>query len=318
VACNGDGRGDGPKRAMDYLTCVRVFCKTAELGSFSKAAAGANLNTPSVSRYIKGLEDDLGVKLFRRSSRRIELTEAGRLFYEKSVALLKDVEETRRAVSDTTATLSGTLRIHAPSDFGRLYVSPSLPQFLTENPRLSVDLRMVGEESAFNPDFDVKIITEPTERSNYFLQKIAANRHVVCASPAYLSSLPTPRIPSDLADHNCLLQSTAESERWTFGSMRSSVVDEVRVSGNFRSNSVCAILDATTHGLGLARLPVWLVGPLVKNGTLIHLLISYDVTAPGAGIFGLYAERKSASNKVRVFLESLQRHIGRPPRWDKP
>jgi DNA-binding transcriptional LysR family regulator len=303
---------------MDYLTCVRVFCKTAELGSFSKAAAAANLNTPSVSRYIKGLEDDLGVKLFRRSSRRIELTEAGRIFYEKSVALIQDVEATRLAVSDPTSTLSGTLRIHAPGDFGRLYVSPSLPQFLAENPRLSVDLRMVGEESTVNSDFDVKIITEPADRSNYFVHKIAANRYIICASPSYLNSLPTPRIPSDLADHNCLLQSGSESERWTFGSMRSSAVDEVRVSGNFRSNSVCATLDATTHGLGVARLPVWLAGPLVKSGTLMHLLVSYDVTVAGAGIFGLYAERKSASNKVRGFLECLQRFIGRPPRWDKP
>src|ERR1700733_14442132 len=118
---------------MDYLTCVRVFCKTAELGSFSKAAAAANLNTPSVSRYIKALEDDLGVKLFRRASRRIDLTEAGRTFYEKSSAILRDVEDGRRAVSDAGASLSGILRIQAPIDFGRLYVSPSLPQFLSEH-----------------------------------------------------------------------------------------------------------------------------------------------------------------------------------------
>jgi DNA-binding transcriptional LysR family regulator len=234
------------------------------------------------------------------------------------VLLLKDVEETRRALSDTTSTLSGTLRIHAPADFGRLYVSPSLPQFLAENPRLSVDVRLVTDESTFNPDFDVKIITEPAERSSYFLQKIAANRYIVCASPSYLSSLPMPRVPSDLADHNCLLQSSLESERWTFGSMRSSVVDEVRVSGNLHSNSVSAILNAATHGLGVARLPVWLAGPLIKSGALTHLLVSYEVTSAGAGIFGLYAERKSASSKVRVFLESLQRYIGRPPRWDKP
>jgi DNA-binding transcriptional LysR family regulator len=301
---------------MDYLTCMRVFCKTAELGSFSKAAAGSSLNTPSVSRYVKALEDDLGVKLFRRSSRRIDLTEAGRTFYEKSAALLRDVEEARRAVSDAGASLSGTLRIQAPVDFGRLYVSPGLPGFLSENPRLSIDVQMVGAD-LINSEFDLKIITEPIDKSSYYMQKIAPNRHIVCGSPAYFHSLPIPKIPSDLADHNCLLDSAHGADRWSFGSMRSSVVDEVRVSGNFRSNSVNAILEATLGGTGLARMPVWLAGPLVKSGALLHLLVSYDVTAPNSGIYGLYPERKSASTKVKVFLDYLQRHIGRPPRWDK-
>jgi DNA-binding transcriptional LysR family regulator len=303
---------------MDYLTCVRVFCRTAELGSFSKAAAGSSLNTPSVSRYIKALEDDLGVKLFRRFSRRIDLTEAGRTFYEKSSALLRDVEEARRAVSDAGASVSGTLRIQAPFDFGKLYISPSLPQFLSENPRLSVDLHMLGSDEPFNSEFDLKIITEPIERSDYFMQKIAPNRYIVCGSPAYFHSLTIPKVPSDLADHNCLLDSGHGADRWSFGSMRSSVLDNVRVSGNFRSNSVNAILEAAVGGIGLARLPVWIAGPLVKSGTLLHLLVTYDVTAPQSGIYGLYPERKSASSKVKVFLDFLQRHIGRPPRWDKP
>jgi DNA-binding transcriptional LysR family regulator len=303
---------------VDYLTCVRVFCRTAELGSFSKAAAGSSLNTPSVSRYIKALEDDLGVKLFRRYSRRIDLTEAGRTFYEKSSALLRDVEEARRAVSDAGASLSGTLRIQAPVDFGKLYVSPSLPQFLSENPRLSVDIQMLSADQPFNSEFDLKIVTEPIENSDYFMQKIAPNRYIVCGSPAYFHSLTIPKIPSDLADHNCLLDFGHGADRWSFGSMRSSVMDNVRVSGNFRSNSVNTVLEAALGGIGLARLPVWIAGPLVKNGALLHLLVSYDVTAPQSGIYGLYPERKSASTKVKVFLDFLQRHIGRPPRWDKP
>jgi len=302
---------------MDYLTCVRVFCKTAELGSFSKAAAGSSLNTPSVSRYIKALEDDLGVKLFRRSSRRIDLTEAGRTFYEKSSVLLRDVEEARRAVSDAGTSLSGTLRVQAPIDFGRLYISPSLPKFLSENPRLSIDIQMVGTDQPFNSEFDLKILTEPIEKPNYFMQKIAPNRYIVCGSPAYFHSLAIPKIPSDLADHNCLLDSGPGADRWSFGSMRSSVLDDVRVSGNFRSNSVNSVLEAAMGGIGLARLPVWIAGPLVKSGALLHLLVSYDVTAPNSGIYGLYPERKSASSKVKVFLDFLQRHIGRPPRWDK-
>jgi DNA-binding transcriptional LysR family regulator len=303
---------------VDYLTCVRVFCRTAELGSFSKAAAGSSLNTPSVSRYIKALEDDLGVKLFRRYSRRIDLTEAGRTFYEKSSALLRDVEEARRAVSDAGASLSGTLRIQAPVDFGKLYVSPSLPQFLSENPRLSIDIQMLSADQPFNSEFDLKIVTEPIENSDYFMQKIAPNRYIVCGSPAYFHSLTIPKIPSDLADHNCLLDFGHGADRWSFGSMRSSVLDNVRVSGNFRSNSVNTVLEAALGGIGLARLPVWIAGPLVKNGALLHLLVSYDVTAPQSGIYGLYPERKSASSKVKVFLDFLQRHIGRPPRWDKP
>jgi DNA-binding transcriptional LysR family regulator len=303
---------------MDYLTCVRVFCKTAELGSFSKAAAGSGLNTPTVSRYVKALEDDLGVKLFRRSSRRIDLTEAGRSFYEKSVAILRDVEEARRSISDASTSLSGTLRIQAPFEFGRLYVSPSLPQFLAENPRVSVDLQLSSPEQSFPSEFDLKIVTEPPESSNYFMQKIAPNRYIVCGSPAYFKSLSMPKIPSELADHNCLLDSGPGAHRWAFGSMRSSVIDEVRVSGNFRSNSINAILEAAVGGVGVARLPVWIAGPLVKSGALIHLLVSYDVTAPNTGIFGLYTERKLASAKVKVFVEFLQRHIGRPPRWDKP
>ena len=150
-----------------------------------------------------------------------------------------------------------------------------------------------------------------------FMQKIAPNRHIVCGSPAYFHSLAIPKIPSDLADHNCLLDSGSGADRWSFGSMRSSVVDEVRVSGNFRSNSVNTVLEAAMGGVGLARLPVWIAGPFVKNGTLVHLLVSYDVIAPNSGIYGLYAERKSASSKVKVFLDFLQRHIGRPPRWDR-
>lgn len=302
---------------MDYLTCVRVFCKTAEVGSFSKAAASSSLNTPTVSRYIKALEDDLGVKLFRRSSRRIDLTDAGLSFYEKAVVLLRDVEEARRSVTDTSSTLSGRLRIQAPLDFGRLYVSPSLPQFLSENPRASIDLQLVCLEQAAVSEFDLKIVTEPPDSSNYFMQKIAANRYIICASADYLQSLSIPKVPGDLADHNCLLDSSPGAHRWAFGSMRSSVIDEVRVSGNFRSNSINALLEAATQGVGIARLPVWIAGPLVKSGALVHVLVTYDVHAPNSGIYGLYHERKSASSKIKIFVEFLQRYIGRPPRWDR-
>lgn len=302
---------------MNYLTTLQLFARAAELGSFSKAAAAFNLKKSSVSRYVAALEEDLGTPLFRRSTRKIVLTDAGHHFYESTARILAELEEARRAVTALSSDPSGVLKIHAPQEFGRRHIAPLLPAFLHQAPGLSVELAL-GDEPVEQVVAACDVVLNLGELSNsrLFARKLAPNRFVVCGSPQYLGSAGTPRHPSELSRHSCLCLSLPDDHLWRFDTPNATVGMEVEVTGKLRSNSLETLLESVLGGLGLARLPTWLAGELIRRGALQVVLHEYRVFPHNSNIHAVYPERRTLSPKVKVFLEFLAQRFSHPPYWE--
>jgi DNA-binding transcriptional LysR family regulator len=295
---------------------MRLFVRSVELGSFSRAALAYNLQVSSVSRHISNLEQDLGSTLLRRSTRAILLTDAGAAFYDRAARILEDLEQARRSASATASQPIGTLKLRAPTEFGELHLVPGIAAFMALTPGLSLDLHLTDEDlDTGSSQYDISILIGGTpEDTRFFAQKFATNRYMICCAPSYIARAAEPLVPSALRDHNCLVH--GELQNWQFGSNRSTVEVAVTVSGNFRSNRQQAILAAALAGAGFARLPVWLAGPHLRAGSLLAILGNYEVMCADTMIYGLYPERSSASPKMRVFLEYYMNRIGATPYWE--
>lgn len=300
---------------MDILLAMRLFVRSVESGSFSKAAATYGFKASSVSRQISSLEGDLGVTLFRRSTRQLSLTDAGLSFYDRAVSILADIEDARRSTAASIAEPTGTLRLRAPVEFGKLHLSALLPRFMTQAPGLSIDLTLADtDEEAPSAQFDFTIMIGEPADSRLYAQRFAYNRHVICCAPSYLNRAPQPDFPSALRDHNCLIH--GDRTTWQFGSAKSTVEVSVEVAGNFRSNTLEPILAATLAGTGFARLPLWIAGNSLRNGDLRVVLDRYEAKSSDSAIYGLYPEKRSLSPKIRSFIEFMIGELGTPPHWD--
>lgn len=302
---------------MNYLTTLQLFARSAELGSFSKAATAFELKKSSVSRYIAALEQDLGTPLFRRSTRKIVLTDAGHSFYDSTIRILSELEEARRAVGALSADPTGVLKIHAPIEFGRRHIAPLLPDFLAGAPGLSVELHLSDEAvDLVAASTDVAIHIGELSNSRLFARKLAHNRHVVVGSPLYLQHAGVPKHPSELGRHSCLGLNAQADSLWRFDAPGATVGMEVEVAGKLRSNSLEALLEAAVGGVGLARLPMWLVGAMIRDRRLQIVLPDYQVKPRNSDISAVYPERRAVSPKLKVFLGFLSQRLGNPPYWE--
>lgn len=302
---------------MNYMMTIQLFARAAELGSFSKAADAFDLKKSSVSRYVAALERDLGTPLFRRSTRKIVLTDAGQSFYESATRILTELEDARRTVVAISAEPTGVLKVHAPVEFGRLHVAPVIPEFLSRSPGMSVELTLSDTSvDAVAMATDVVIHIGELASSRLYAQRLCSNRYVICASPLYLQDFGVPTHPSELPRHSCLELETNGNSIWCFESLGSTVGMEVEVSGKFRTNSVDALLEAALGGVGIARLPTWAVGPHLKDRRLQPVLRNYTVKPNSCDVFAVYPERRAVSPKLKTFLNFMGKKLGTQPYWE--
>jgi DNA-binding transcriptional LysR family regulator len=306
---------------MDYLGALRMFVRAVEVGSFSKAAIATNTRTSTVSRAIAGLEADLGVSLFHRTTRRAHLTEPGATFYEHARDVLRILEEAKDAASATQGRPQGLIRLHAPSAFGRLHIMPFVPDFLAAYPDIRLDISLTDVRvDLLAAGADLAIRIGALIDSSMLARKLAPHRRIVCASPAYLESRPPIGEPIDLLQHNCLVYTLQPTDRWFFRLRieTGDAFEQVPVTGTLRADDSEPLRDAAVGGVGVALLPTWLVGEDIKAGRLRHVLpewFSMITTKPG-GIFGLFPPHRMVPPKVRAFLDFAQQRFGKPPYWD--
>ncbi|MFT2095390.1 LysR family transcriptional regulator [Acidiphilium multivorum] len=306
---------------MDYLGALRLFGRAVELGSFSKAAEAQGAKVSTVSRAVAALEADLGVALFHRSTRRLHLTEPGEQFNAQVQAILRNLDEARDSVAAMQARPQGLLRLNLPGAFGRRHVVPFIPDFLKLYPGLRLELSFTDVRmDLLASGADLAIRIGPLIDSTLIARKLAGHRRVVCASPSYLAGAPPLAAPRDLLRHNALIYTLQPTDRWFFrrGTEAGEPEEEVPIAGILRSDDSEALLDAALAGVGIALLPVWLVGEDIARGRLVRLLpdwFSMISTRPG-GIYGIYPPHARISPKVRAFLDFIETRFGRPPYWD--
>jgi len=193
---------------MDRFENMGAFIRVVEAGSISGAADRLGVAKSAVSRRLKELEEHLGVELFHRTTRRMNLTDTGRAFYHQSVRILEDVLEAEHATSQAHGTLKGSLKIALPSTFGIMHMGPAINEFLQEHPQIEFDLDFNDREAdLIQEGFDLAIRIANLPDSSLIARRLAPIQFVMCASPVYLEKMGMPQSPDELREHQCLVYS---------------------------------------------------------------------------------------------------------------
>lgn len=297
--------GDG---AAMTLRDMQLFVDVVQNGSFSAAGRHLGFSPASVSRHINGLEESLGVRLLNRTSRKLTLTEAGALYFEKVEQILHDIRETREAVSQLQRAPRGRVRVHSRMLVGVLHVAPAIPRFLATYPEISVDLLFSNfpvDLVAQNIDVDIRIGS--LADSSLIVRKLTASERIVVATPEYLASRPAVGEPRDLIGHNCLAYRTNLGKPiWRFLDPGGNLT-EVPVTGTLMSDNGHALLVASLAGVGLALVPDWSVTRELAEGRLVRLLPDYKVSHVEFenGVYAVYQQNRHLPAKVRLFVDFL-------------
>lgn len=287
-------------------TALLIFIETVRRGSFSAVARDRDLDPSAVSRMIGGLERQLGVRLFERTTRRLVLTEAGQVYFERVEPLVEELERARLAVTDLGARMVGTLRVTTSASFGQSVIVPLLPAFTTANPDLTIELILTDTVlDIVTERIDVAIRLGRLADSSLVASQLMSTRYFVCASPGYLAGHSPIGQPNDLREHDCLLfPLTGFRSRWIFRD-REGVRTEIPVKGRLIVSMAAALGQCAVAGMGPALLPHWIVADDLKRGTLTDLFPDQEVTATDfdTAVWFLHASRRYVPAKVRVFRD---------------
>ena len=299
---------------MDQLAAITLFNKVVETGSFSEAGRQSNLAPSSVSRRIVDLEGWVGAVMFHRTTRRLNLTEAGRLFHERTHAILLDLEEARVVAAGLEDKPSGLVRITVPASLEQhMVVATAL--FQSRWPDVSFGLTSTDRNVDLVAEgFDIAIRAGQLEDSTLRARKIAEVTRRLCASPHYLATAPPLTHPRDIEDHSCLaLRRNPGYNIWRFKN-RDEVVD-VRAYGKFTANSGNMLVTAARLGRGLMLSPDWILGPSIARGELVELLPAHPPYPASSPLYVVHPYRRFVPPKVKVFIDFLVEHFGKNYDW---
>lgn len=297
---------------LESVGGMRLFTRIVEEGSFAGAARHFKLTPAAVSKRLSEFEESLGVRLFRRTTRKLNLTEAGEILYKKAVDIVSDVEQIKAELSVLSAGPNGQLNVTAPPAFGWRYVAPLMTQFMQEFPNVSVNLTLGDHQlDVVGQGYDVAIRKNRLQDSNLHAESLANAPSVVCVSPSYLRTHGEPRVITDLSKHNCLVhRSKPGRELWQF-EIPGDEIESVEVGGNFCSNDVDALVAAAEAGLGVLCAPTWLVEDSFKHSRLVRILPACSAYSVDKSIYAMCSNQKIRSETVRVFVDFLKRNYER-------
>ncbi len=300
---------------MDTIGGMRIFSRVVEAGSFSAAGRQLGAAPSSVSRQINELENDLGARLFHRTTRKLSLTEAGQLYYERASRILIDVDEAKLALSEIGGAPSGILRVTVAASLARLHIMPALADFQSTFPAVKVAVSVTDRMvDLVQEGFDLAIRVGRPRDSSLVARKIGSGRRIVCASPAYLKKAGTPQVPADLANHNCLtFRTNPGSNVWSFRLGKGTL--NVRVSGSLFADDGESLVAAAMAGLGLILLPAWLVGVELGEGRLLEVLPEFQIIPKDTPLYALYPHQRHLPPKVRVFIDFLVERFAGETKW---
>ena len=301
---------------MDRVGDIALFLRVLDLGSISAAARSLDVSVAVASQRLKRLERALGVRLLHRTTRQLHPTPEGLQLAEQGRALVEDLEALGEGLRRTGGGIAGTLKVTMSSTFGRLYISPLLPEFLARHPgvRVSVDLSDV-QVDLVSAGLDLAIRIGTLNDSSLVARKLATNRRVLCASPAYLQRHGVPRTPADLARHECLLLvgSQGRNDLWRLHEGEREIA--VRVHGRIESNQGELLRDAAVAGLGIALHSTWHVAADLRAGRLQVVLPDHPLS--DSGIFAVMPQRRLVPPRVRAFVDFLAEKLGEVPPWER-
>lgn len=296
---------------MDKLTQLRCFVRVAERASFSAVARELGVTQSAVSRAVSALEQSLATRLVSRSTRSVSLTEAGRRYYERCRKILAELDEADAAVGELGEKITGTLNVAAPVPFGLMFISPLTIRFRQLHPELAISLDLNDQPSKLvEQNLDVAIRLGHLQTPGIVARKLGDSPFVAVAAPDYLARHPAPASPLELSTHECLLYANqAAPGEWPFKTPAGQTT--VTVSGRYRCNNLLALKEAALSGLGIARLPRWMVETEIASGSLGRVL--GDATLPAFAIHAVFPSVRQIPAKVSLFVDFLASELGENP-----
>jgi DNA-binding transcriptional LysR family regulator len=303
----------------DVVNGMLVFSKVVHAGSLSAAARELGVSTAVVSRTLAALEAHLGVRLVNRTTRSLHLTDEGASYYETSQRILAEIDEANAAVASRRVEPQGILKVALPASFGNQHVAPLVPRFAQRYPKVELALSLSDRSiNLIEEGFDLAVRIAELKDSSLAARKLAPNRRVVCASPAYLREHGEPKTPQDLVKHNCLISSWDQgfAMAWEYKSPVGKRCT-VRVTGHYACDNWEVLRDWAVAGLGVALKSTWDVRRQIEDGSLVLLLPGYDFGSD-VGIYAVYPHRRHLPAKTRAFIDFLAESFGPEPYWDRP
>jgi DNA-binding transcriptional LysR family regulator len=283
------------------LNDIRVFLEVVDQGSFTAAGKNLELPTSTVSRRISRLEGQLGARLLQRTTRKLSLTDAGRIYYQRSERALLALEDARQAVSEMQATPRGTIRMTAPIEMDQL--TGVLTDFLELYPEVQVSLDLTNRYvDLIEEGYDLAIRAGELSDSSLVAKQLATTEFVLVASPDYLKARGTPKRIDDLRDHACLVGG-AQSLQAVWRLCNKDKIVPIPVSGRLSANHLGVLLRAARRGLGITRLPAGHCAAAIADGSLVEVLPG---ACPSMGkVSAVYPSREFMNPAVRALIDHL-------------
>lgn len=296
---------------MDRFRLMNVFVAVAEEGGFAAGARRLDMSPPAVTRAIAALEERLGVKLLRRSTRHVRATEAGQRYLEDARRILAEVEAADEAAAGVNAEPSGHLAVTAPVLFGRLFVVPGIVEYLERYPNTEVSAVLLDRiVNLLDEGLDVGVRIGALPDSNMRARRAGSVRMVLCAAPGYLQRCGMPRVPGDLLEHSTITSSaTRDSLHWRFETPSGNRPLRIRPRLNVTTND--AAIAAAVEGFGITRLLSYQVAPQLASGELKTVLEEHEPRPWPIHI--VHREGRYASAKVRVFVDLMVERLRTNP-----
>jgi DNA-binding transcriptional LysR family regulator len=295
---------------------MQMLVSVVEAGSISAAAERLNLAKSAVSRRLAELEARLGVSLIHRTTRRLNLTDSGRAYYDRSVAILADLEEAEAAVSQAHQALKGRLKVALPHSFGLLHLAPLIQEFMTQHSEVRFELDFNDRQiDLMQEGFDLAIRIATLADSSLIARRLAPIHHAACASPDYLARHGTPRAAAELAQHVCLAYSNLNDPGlWSYRGP-DGLPGTVRVPVRLAASSGDFLLRAAIAGEGLILFPTFYLHEALCSGQLVPVLADY--TWPELAAYAVYPPTRHLSSRVRAFIDFLADRLAGEPYWDR-
>ncbi|WP_185826875.1 LysR family transcriptional regulator [Shewanella canadensis] len=293
---------------MDKFKAMTIFSAVVEEGTMSAAARRLGIANSVVTKNLNQLEHWLDRKLIYRSTRNLQLSQEGRLYYEQIKEIIHSVEKLESPTNLDHKTMTGSIKITSPIIFGKQLLSPLLPAFHIEYPGINIELILHDDfDDLVKGGFDLALRVSRLPDSNFIAKRLQSMRLRVVASPAYIELHGAPSTPESLSRHICLIdKSIGNAKRWDFISLRGDNLS-VPVYGPLSINNAECIAQLCTDGIGVSQLPEIFVNDLINNGQLVELLPEYAIDDFYISL--LYHQKGATNPATKAFIDHLTKNL---------
>lgn len=292
---------------MDRFTSMQVYTSVVELGSFTAAANVFRMSQGMVTKHINAIEKRLDATLIKRTTRRLQVTEVGKAYYESCKDILKKIEDAEAGTAILSGKPKGLLKVTASLWFGSITLTPIICDYLNQFPDVSVELSLSDRfVDIIDEHFDVAIRIGELSDSSLIARKLATVELSICASPAYLNKHGTPTKPEDLKNHECLGFTNWRSQSgWKV--VEKALTNQGMSRSRFDSNNGQALREAALKGIGIILMPKVLLSHDIQAGQLVEVL--KDFTPPSRPVNAVYPKERQTTPKLASFVDYLAEHL---------